>query len=58
MIRHQEVLEFMLKASQSILEKEVFKKEGVLQKATYKNDQFLDLHIYAILRENWIANNR
>ncbi|GAB5539221.1 MAG: GNAT family N-acetyltransferase [Salibacteraceae bacterium] len=37
-----------------VLEKAGFKKEGVLKQAVYKNGEFLDLLMYAILRDDWV----
>jgi len=37
--------------SMKVLEKAGFKKEAVLSKSVFKNGQFLDEHIYSILKE-------
>jgi len=38
-------------ASMKALEKNGFKKEGILKKAIYKNSKFLDEHLYAKLKD-------
>ena len=40
-------------ASMRVLEKNGYTKEGVLRKAVYKNDVFLDEHRFGILRSEW-----
>jgi ribosomal-protein-alanine N-acetyltransferase len=40
-------------ASQRVLEKAGFKKEGVLRKATFIRGDWRDLFVYGILREEW-----
>jgi ribosomal-protein-serine acetyltransferase len=39
--------------SQAIPEKLQFKKEGILKQAEFVNEQFLDLVLYALVREDW-----
>jgi RimJ/RimL family protein N-acetyltransferase len=41
------------KASQSVLEKVGFKKEGTLRKVGYVRGERTDAYIYSILREEW-----
>jgi ribosomal-protein-alanine N-acetyltransferase len=40
-------------ASQKILEKTGFKKEGTLRKSGFIRGELRDLHLYSILREEW-----
>jgi len=44
-------------ASMRVLEKNGYTKEGVLRKAVYKNDVFLDEHRFGILRSEWTTEN-
>ncbi|NWG11492.1 GNAT family N-acetyltransferase [Candidatus Bathyarchaeota archaeon] len=41
------------KASQRILEKADFKKEGVIRKGSFVRGQWADEYLYGILREDW-----
>lgn len=41
--------------SMRVLERAAFRHEAVLRKAAIKNNQYLDEHIYAMLREEWTA---
>jgi RimJ/RimL family protein N-acetyltransferase len=41
------------KASQKILEKVGFKKEGEIRKASFVRGQWVDEYVYGILREDW-----
>jgi RimJ/RimL family protein N-acetyltransferase len=40
-------------ASQRVLEKAGFKKEGTVRKARYYRGEWADYYIYGILREEW-----
>lgn len=42
-------------ASMRVLEKSGFTKEGVLRKSIFKNGEFMDEHLYSILKEDWEA---
>lgn len=39
--------------SQAIPEKLNFKKEGILRQAEFVNNEFIDLFIYSILKNEW-----
>lgn len=39
--------------SQAIPERLHFKKEGAIRQAEFVNNQFIDLYIYSLLREDW-----
>lgn len=39
--------------SAAIAEKLNFKKEGILRQAEFVNDRFLDLYLYAMLKDEW-----
>ncbi|MEO6949604.1 MAG: GNAT family protein, partial [Ginsengibacter sp.] len=41
--------------SQAIPIKLNFKKEGVLRQAEFVNNEFIDLFLYSILKEEWEA---
>jgi ribosomal-protein-alanine N-acetyltransferase len=40
-------------ASEKVLIKAGYKKEGVLRKCVFKEDKFLDQYIYSILKDEW-----
>ncbi|HQW84208.1 MAG TPA: GNAT family protein [Ferruginibacter sp.] len=40
--------------SVAIAKKLKFNKEGILQQAEWLNGKFIDLHLYALLREDWV----
>lgn len=40
-------------ASMRVLEKCGFKKEAILKKSVFKNGEYLDEHVYSLLREDW-----
>ena len=42
--------------SQRVLEKNGFKREGVLRRRSFTKGQYRDEYIYGILREEWLAN--
>lgn len=42
-------------ASQRVKEKCGFTKEGILRQAHYTNGRFEDVHLYAIIRKQWVA---
>ncbi|MGB4843036.1 MAG: GNAT family protein [Ferruginibacter sp.] len=44
--------------SRAIAEKLNFKEEGILRKAEWLNGKFIDLHLYAMLKEEWNENLR
>ena len=44
-------------ASEKVLLKAGYKKEGTLKKAVFKNGKFLDQYIYAILKDEFIKHN-
>ena len=52
-VRIQAVTNVGNKASQRVLEKAVFKKEGTLRKVGYVRGEQTDAYIYSILREEW-----
>jgi ribosomal-protein-serine acetyltransferase len=39
--------------SKAIAEKLNFKKEGILRQSEWLNNRFIDLHLYAMLKEDW-----
>jgi len=41
-------------ASQKVLEKAGFKKEGVIRKSLFIRGEWIDRYLYSILREEWI----
>lgn len=41
--------------SQAIPEKLNFKKEGILRQAEFVNEKFLDLTLYSLLKEEYLA---
>ena len=41
--------------SQAIPNKLNFKKEGILRQAEFVNNEFVDLYIYSMLKEDWQA---
>ena len=41
------------KASQRVLEKAGFKREGTILKAAFAKGEWTDSHLYGILREEW-----
>ena len=41
--------------SRAIAEKLQFKQEGILRQAEWLNGKFIDLYLYAMLKEEWIA---
>ncbi|MFH4966425.1 GNAT family protein [Gaetbulibacter sp. M235] len=43
--------------SQAIPIKLKFKKEGVLRQAEFVNNEFIDLFIYSMLKNEWLTNN-
>jgi RimJ/RimL family protein N-acetyltransferase len=53
MMRIQAQTDQRNKASQKILEKVGFKKEGALRKSFFMRGEWLDDYIYSILREEW-----
>ena len=52
-VRIQAVTDVRNKASQKVLEKTGFKKEGVLRKVGYVRGKWADACTYSILREEW-----
>jgi ribosomal-protein-serine acetyltransferase len=44
--------------SRAVAEKLQFKHEGILQQAELLNGKFIDLHLYAMLKQNWEMINR
>lgn len=40
--------------SRAIAEKLKFKEEGILRQAEWLNGKFIDLHLYAMLKEEWM----
>jgi aminoglycoside 6'-N-acetyltransferase len=40
-------------ASQKVLEKAGFKKEGILRKSSFSRGKWIDMAVYSILREEW-----
>lgn len=45
------------KRAQRVYEKVGFKREGIKRKAVYKSSRFIDLYLYAILREDYDISN-
>ena len=43
--------------SKAIPEKLFFKQEGIQRQAEFLNNQFTDLYVYSLLREEWIKAN-
>ncbi len=43
--------------SRAIAEKLKFKEEGILHQAEWLNDKFIDLHLYALVKEEWMKMN-
>jgi RimJ/RimL family protein N-acetyltransferase len=43
-------------ASQRVLQKAGFEREGVLKQAAIKNGNVVDLHYYSVLKSRWISN--
>lgn len=41
-------------ASMRVLEKSGFTKEAILKKSVFKNGEYLDEHVYALLKEDWV----
>jgi len=41
------------RASQRVLEKAGFKKEGALRKSMFVRGEWVDTYVYSILREEW-----
>lgn len=44
--------------SQAIPQKLHFKQEGILRRAEFVNNEFIDLYLYAILQEEWINTKK
>jgi RimJ/RimL family protein N-acetyltransferase len=40
-------------ASQKVLEKAGFKREGILRKSAFERGEWRDFYVYSILREEW-----
>ncbi len=51
--RIQAIADVRNKASQKILEKAGFKKEGTMRKAVFNRGELRDYNLYSILREEW-----
>jgi RimJ/RimL family protein N-acetyltransferase len=45
-------------ASQRVLQKAAFEREGILKQAAIKNGKVTDLHYYSILKSQWSSNVR
>jgi ribosomal-protein-serine acetyltransferase len=41
--------------SQAIPERLGFKKEGLIRQGEFVNDHFVDLYVYSLLKEEWLA---
>jgi ribosomal-protein-serine acetyltransferase len=41
--------------SQAIPERLGFKKEGIIRQGEFVNDHFVDLYVYSLLKEEWLA---
>ena len=52
-VRIQAVTHIENKASQRVLEKAGFKEEGIIRKGAFSWDNWVDIHLYSILREEW-----
>jgi RimJ/RimL family protein N-acetyltransferase len=44
-------------ASQRVLQKVGFEREGILKQAAIKNGEMTDLHYYSILKSRWVKRN-
>jgi RimJ/RimL family protein N-acetyltransferase len=53
LVRIQATTDLRNKASQSLLEKIGFKREGTLRKSYFVRGEWTDCHLYSILREEW-----
>ena len=42
-------------ASQKVLQKAGFEREGILKQAAIKNDKIIDLHYYSLLKNQWCS---
>ena len=42
-------------ASQKVLQKAGFEREGILKQAAIKNDKIIDLHYYSLLKSQWCS---
>jgi len=52
-VRIQALTDVRNKASQRVLEKTGFQKEGVLRKVGYVRGKWADACVYSVLREEW-----
>ena len=52
-VRIQATTDAKNKASQKVLEKAGFKKEGTIRKAGFLRGEWVDAYLYSILREEW-----
>ncbi|ASZ12983.1 GNAT family N-acetyltransferase [Chitinophaga pendula] len=43
--------------SQAVPERLHFTKEGIIRQGEYVNNRFIDLYLYAMVREEWLKNN-
>lgn len=43
--------------SMAVPERLHFTKEGIIRQGEYVNNLFIDLHLYAMVREEWLKNN-
>jgi RimJ/RimL family protein N-acetyltransferase len=53
LVRIQATTDLRNKASQSLLEKIGFKREGTLRKSYFVRGVWTDCYLYSILREEW-----
>lgn len=45
-------------SSKKVIEKNNFTKEAVLKEAIFKNNEFLDLHLYRLLKTEFLLNDK
>jgi RimJ/RimL family protein N-acetyltransferase len=53
LVRIQATTDLRNKASQSLLEKAGFKREGILRKSYFMRGAWTDCYVYSILRDEW-----
>ena len=53
LVRIHAIADVRNKASQKVLEKAGFKREGTMRKAVFNRGELRDYYLYSILREEW-----
>ena len=53
LVRIQAIIDVMNKASQRVVEKAGFQREGTIRKALFNRGEWRDYYLYSILREEW-----